>query len=142
MIKYKLICKNCDLSFDSWFASSGEFDKLKKKNFLECHNCNSKSIEKNLMAPKIIAKEVASNFDKFEKKHKAIKKKLIEHQNFIKDNFEYVGDNFAYEARSIHYNTKKNEKGIYGKASNDEIKELRDEGIETEIIHWFENKNN
>ena len=32
MIKYKLICKNCDLCFDSWFASSDEYEKLKKKN--------------------------------------------------------------------------------------------------------------
>ena len=142
MIKYKLICKDCDLSFDSWFSSSSEFEKLKKKNFLTCHICNSKNIEKNLMAPKIIAKNIISNFDKYEKKQKVIKKKLIEHQNFIKDNFEYVGDNFAYEARSLHYETKKNEKGIYGKASNDEIKELRDEGIETETIPWLENKDN
>ena len=45
MIKYRLICKNCDISFDSWFASSKEFEKLKKKNFLSCHNCQSKKIE-------------------------------------------------------------------------------------------------
>ena len=40
MIKYRLICKKCDFSFDSWFSSSKEFEKLKKKNFLICHNCN------------------------------------------------------------------------------------------------------
>ena len=34
MIKYKLICKNCNLSFDSWFASSEEYENLKRKNFL------------------------------------------------------------------------------------------------------------
>ena len=34
MIKYKLVCKNCDISFDSWFASSKEFENLKKKNLL------------------------------------------------------------------------------------------------------------
>ena len=32
MIKYKLECKNCETTFDSWFASSKEFEKLKKKN--------------------------------------------------------------------------------------------------------------
>ena len=31
MIKYKLNCKKCNLNFDSWFASSKEFEKLKKK---------------------------------------------------------------------------------------------------------------
>ena len=33
MIKYRLTCKNCNVSFDSWFASSNEFEKLKKKIF-------------------------------------------------------------------------------------------------------------
>ena len=35
MIKYKLICKDCELSFDSWFASSTEYEKLKKKKFFK-----------------------------------------------------------------------------------------------------------
>ena len=54
MIKYKLICKNCDLTFDSWFSTSKEFEKLKKKNLLSCHNCNSKQIQKRIMAPKLV----------------------------------------------------------------------------------------
>ena len=54
MIKYRLVCKNCSLSFDSWFASSNEFEKLKKKNYLNCHKCNSTKVEKTLMAPKMI----------------------------------------------------------------------------------------
>jgi hypothetical protein len=34
MIKYKLKCKDCNISFDSWFSSSNEYEKLKKKTFL------------------------------------------------------------------------------------------------------------
>ena len=34
MIKYRLICKDCDITFDSWFSSSKEYERLKKKNFL------------------------------------------------------------------------------------------------------------
>ena len=37
---------------------------------------------------------------------------------------------------------KKLEKGIYGSATSDEIKELKEEGIETETIPWIEDKNN
>ena len=140
MIKYKLICKDCNLSFDSWFSSSNEYEKLKRKNFLNCHHCDSKKIEKTIMAPKIINKEEKINLKKT--RFNQINKKLKEYQNFIKDNFDYVGDNFAYEARSIHYDKKRKEKGIYGTASNDEIKELKEEGIETEVIPWVENKNN
>jgi len=54
MIKYKLACNDCETTFDSWFASSKEYEKLKKKNFLVCHNCNSQQVEKTLMAPKLI----------------------------------------------------------------------------------------
>ena len=142
MIKYKLVCKKCDFSFDSWFASSHEYDKLKKKKFLNCHNCNSKQIEKSLMAPKLIYKDKSSKIDEDFKLTK-INKKIKEYQKFIKDNFEFVGKNFSYEARSIHYNEKrKNKKGIYGSASIQEIKELKEEGIEAEVIPWIENKNN
>jgi len=142
MIKYRLICKDCTSKFDSWFASSKEFERLKKKNFLNCHVCNSKKIEKTLMAPKLISNSNKENFKKKNFKAKEINKKIKEYQKFIKNNFEYVGKNFAYEARSIHYNNKKKEKGIFGTATNDEIKELKDEGIDAETIPWIEDKNN
>ena len=141
MIKYKLVCKNCDLSFDSWFASSKEYEKLKKKQLLNCHKCNSKKIEKSLMAPKLMNRIRLKNEQK-NQKYKKINKKIKEYQNFIKNNFEFVGKNFAYEARSIHYKNKKNDKGIYGTASNEEIKELREEGINAETIPWVEDKKN
>ncbi len=142
MIKYKLVCKNCSLSFDSWFASSSEFEKLKKKNYLNCHKCNSTKVEKTLMAPKMIKINNHSKIDKEKKELKVIKRKIAEYQNFIKKNFEYVGKNFAYEARSIHYDKKKKKKGIYGTASLKEINELKEEGIETNTIPWINEKNN
>tara|TARA_B100001996_G_scaffold346452_1_gene303408 strand:- start:96 stop:524 length:429 start_codon:yes stop_codon:yes gene_type:complete len=142
MIKYKLICKNCNLSFDSWFSSSFEYEKLKKRNFLGCFSCGSKEVEKTLMAPKLIKKSELKNFEQKKLKFKEINKKIKEYQKFIKNNFDYVGKNFAYEARSIHYNDKKKNKGIYGTATSDEIKELVEEGVEAELIPWIEDKNN
>ena len=56
----------------------------------------------------------------------------MEHQKFVKKNFDYVGENFAYEARSIHYQNKKGLKGIYGTTTKEDLKELKEEGIETE----------
>ena len=76
------------------------------------------------------------------KKFSKIKSKIKEYQKFIKKNFNYVGDNFAYEARSIHYNKDKKSQGIYGNASSEEISDLRDEGIDTEIIPWFKDNEN
>ena len=141
MIKYNLICKKCNLSFDSWFASSGEYEKLKKKNFLSCHNCTSSQVEKNLMAPKLMSQKLNDKNQNKIQKTNNIKDKIKEYQKFIKDNFKYVGENFAYEARSIHYNDKK-EKNIYGTASKKDLKELREEGTDAQLIPWIEDKNN
>ena len=142
MIKYKLFCKSCDLKFDSWFASSNEYERLKKKNFLNCHNCNSINVEKTIMAPQLInGKSKIDEKVKLSKYHE-VKKTIISYQKFIKDNFKYVGDNFAYEARSIHYNGKKKSKGIYGSASKEDLKELKEEGIDAQMIPWIDEKEN
>ena len=142
MIKYNLVCKKCDLTFDSWFVNSKEYDKLKKKKLLNCYSCGSLRVEKNLMAPKLINKSLIQKSEKEIQKYKKIKKMIFKYQKFIKNNLDYVGENFAYEARSIHYNNKKKNKGIYGKASIDEVKQLSEEGIETEMIPWINDKEN
>ena len=142
MIKYKLICKDCNNKFDSWFASSNEYEKLKKRKFLTCHNCNSSKVEKTLMAPKLINNKAGSVAKSDSLKYQKIKKTIKNYQKFIKDNFQYVGDNFAYEARSIHYKSKKKTKGIYGSASKEDLKELKEEGIDAQMIPWIEDKDN
>ena len=142
MIKYKLICKNCNFSFDSWFASSKEYEKLKSKNFLNCHKCNSQKVEKTLMATQLINRYRIDNIEIKSTKLNEIKNKIKEYQKFIKSNFEYVGENFAYEARSLHYNKKNKKKGIYGTATKNEIQELKEEGVEAEMIPWIEDKSN
>ena len=141
MIKYCLKCKNCSLEFESWFSSSKEFDRLKKLKHLNCQKCNSTKIEKTLMTPNLTNSKNKSFFQN-EKKIKEVKYQLKKYQKFVKDNFEFVGDNFAYEARSIHYNKRKKKKGIYGNASSEEVQELKNEGIETEILPWIDDKEN
>ena len=142
MIKYQLICNNCNLVFDSWFASSKEFEKLKKKRLLNCHKCNSVKIEKSLMKPNVLNRNKVQKELPLKENNLSIKKTIKEYQNFIKKNFDYVGSNFAYEARNIHYDKRKRNKGIFGKASKKDIIELKEEGIETQSIPWFEDKNN
>ena len=142
MIKYKLNCNECDISFDSWFSSSKEYEKLKKKNFINCHICDSLNVEKSLMSPSVFRSKNNIKINNQDLKYKEIKKTNSEYQKFIKKNFDYVGENFAYEARSIHYKNKKTSKGIYGSATKEDIKDLKEEGIETEIIPWVKNKTN
>ena len=107
MIKYKLKCNDCERDFDSWFSSSLEFEKLKKKSFLNCHFCESKNVVKNLMAPNILNQSLKKKYKISNKKKLNIKKRILKFQNFIKRNFEYVGDEFAFKARSLHYDNKK-----------------------------------
>ena len=132
MIKYNLTCK-CNCTFDSWFASSEEFGRLMKKKLITCIECDSNNVNKSIMSPNISSSKKTNNMDyKFQKN---IKKKIIEYQKFIKENCKYVGDKFAQEARSIHYD-KKTSKSIYGKATPEETAELLDEGIDVTTIPW------
>ncbi len=142
MIKYKLICKNCQTSFDSWFSSSKEYEKLKKFKHLNCHNCNSLNVEKTLMAPSVVNSKNRIISASKDKKFQKIRSKIKKYQKFIKKNFDYVGNNFVHEARSIHYNNNKKYKGIYGNATSKEISELKEEGIDTEVIPWFNDSEN
>ena len=142
MIKYRLICKNCEFTFDSWFSSSKEYERLKKKNFINCHICNSLSVEKTLMSPSVFTPKNDSKTDNEIKKYKETKKVISKYQEFIKNNFDYVGENFAYEARSLHYKNKKVSKGIYGTTTKKDLKELKEEGIEIEIMPWIKDNTN
>ena len=69
-----------------------------------------------------------------------VQKKLTELRNYVEKNAEYVGDKFVSEVRSIHYD-KKNVRSIYGNASQEQTKELSEEGIEVSTIPWV-NKTN
>jgi len=142
MIKYKLQCRDCETIFDSWFSSSSEYEKLKKKKFLNCHFCNSLNVEKTLMSPSVFKSTTNNRNDGKSEKYNKIKKELLEYQRFIKKNFDYVGENFTYEARSLHYKNKKASKGIYGTTTKKDLKELKEEGIETEIIPWIKDNTN
>lgn len=141
MIKYHLKCQ-CGVEFESWFSSSREYDNLEKKNLLSCHCGKSNTITKQIMAPQISTKkEFNLNMSKQEIFFKTVNKKLKDLKNYIEKNAEYVGDNFASEARSIHYD-KKNIRNIYGKASPKQTEELLDEGIEVNTVPWQNKVNN
>ena len=141
-MKYRLVCKDCKNTFDSWFSSSQEYERIKKKKFLNCHNCNSLNIEKTLMSPSVLT--VKNNFKNTRqiKKYKEVTKAISEYQEFIKKNFDYVGKNFAYEAITLHYKEKKASKGIYGTATKADLEELKEEGIETKTIPWIKDTSN
>ena len=141
MIKYNLKCNN-NHEFESWFSNSKEFERLKTKKLLECIYCNSKIIEKSIMAP-MISVPKSDKANKLEIKNNILqkeKKKLIKLRNFIEKNFEYVGEDFSKKVREIYYD-KKNKKTIYGITTPEERRELKDEGIDFLSIPWVDKDN-
>ena len=140
MIKFNLTCK-CGSTFESWFSSSEEYSSLIKKKIINCIYCNSTNVKKSLMTPNLKSKSNKS-LDKNEKNSaKNIKNELLKIRKYIEKNCKNVGDNFAQEARNIHYD-KKNSTGIYGKASPEETSELEEEGIEVATIPWVDKTEN
>ena len=140
MIKYILKC-NKNHEFESWFSNSEEFDKLNKRQLLECIYCSSKKISKSIMSPMI------SNLSNKKEKIKEIDKGVIEEKNklfqlrkYIETNFDYVGKDFSKKVREVYYD-KKNKKAIYGTTTPEERKELAEEGIDLLSIPWISKDN-
>ena len=94
MIKYRLICKSCKRSFDSWFSSSKQFEKLKKMKLLNCNYCNSLRVTKSLMAPNVL-NNIKNDFHNKksinDKKFSFFKKEIKKYQKFIKKKFQICG---------------------------------------------------
>ena len=139
MIKYILKCKNKH-EFESWFSDSEEFDKLDKKNLLECIYCSSKKISKSIMAPMVSVDKREANLLKIETITKEEKKKLTKLRNYIEKNFEYVGKDFSKKVREIYYD-KKNNKSIYGTTTDQERQDLEEEGINLISVPWLDKEN-
>jgi len=140
MIKYNLKCKNKH-EFESWFADSKEFEKLRLKKLIECVFCKTKSVEKSIMSPRVLNKEEEINNNKKNKEIEKVHKDLLKIRDFVEKNFKYVGNDFPREVRSIYYDENKN-KNIYGNATQEEIEELSEEGIELATIPWVDKKDN
>ena len=141
MIKYNLKCNNHH-EFESWFADSKEFEKLKKRNLLECIYCNSRVIKKSIMSPMVSISKNNNRNESGIDDHlfKKERYKLIKIRNFIEKNFEYVGEDFSKKVREIYYD-KKNKKTIYGITTPEEREELKEEGIELLSVPWVNRDN-
>ncbi len=123
MIRYDLKCDNGD-EFDAWFGSIADYDKQAEAGLIECPHCGSKHVSKAPMAP-----AVRTSRKKEAQKERAVAmaaaQKVREH---IKENFDYVGDKFADEARKMHAGETEH-RAIWGEATPEEVRELAEEGV-------------
>ncbi len=140
MIKYNLKCENKH-EFESWFSDSRDFEKLKNKNLIECIFCQSKKVEKSIMAPRVVNSKMQNKKNEISiNEMKKFKKDLQNLRKFVEKNFEYVDHNFANKVREVYYD-KKSKKNIYGTTTEEQREELKEEGIDLVSIPWVEKDN-
>ncbi len=123
MIQFALKC-DADHRFESWFKSSDAFDTLMATGMVTCAICGSSEVEKALMAPKVRDSKTRALAPSPELTEQA----LAEMKKQVEQNSEYVGVNFAAEARNIHDGAAP-ERSIYGEARPEDAKKLIEDGI-------------
>jgi len=128
MIRYALSCDH-DHGFEAWFASSSDYDDQAARGLVECPICGSHAVSKQIMAPAVKGtKKSAPSPDTAAKMRTMMMEAAREVRAHVEQNFDYVGDAFAREARDIHEG-RSEKREIYGEATPADVKKLRDDGV-------------
>ena len=134
MIHYALKC-SAGHQFESWFQSASAFDALSKAGHLSCSICGSPEVSKAIMAPRVATKAKpeqpgaeAASVPALHNPPSEVEKALQELRRKVEENSDYVGENFASEARAMHLGDAP-ERAIYGEARLDQAKELIEDGV-------------
>ena len=145
MILYDLRCRRGHV-FEAWFRDSAAYDDQAAAGKVLCPACGSRKVEKALMAPRVSKGQEATAGQEAKPKvpvaraetEKAAEtmRELAELRQKVEENFDYVGPNFAEEARKIHYG-EADAHNIYGETSDEEAESLKDEGISFGRIPWI-----
>jgi hypothetical protein len=123
MIRYALRCDR-DHGFDSWFGSAEAYDRLRAARQVACPDCGSTAVEKALMAPNVATSGEPALAAPRDPREAA----LAELRRRVEENSEYVGLEFAAEARRMHEGEAP-ERSIYGEARPDEARRLIEDGV-------------
>lgn len=129
MIRYALTCAN-DHGFESWFQSAEAFDRLVASGMVSCAVCGSDKVTKTLMAPSVRPARKAAEVPAkpLTTPQNPAEMALAAMRRQIEENSDYVGMNFAAEARAIH-DGEAPERSIYGEARADEARKLIEDGV-------------
>lgn len=143
MIHYTLQCAR-EHGFDGWFPNSAAFEKQAKAGMLECPVCGDTSVIRGLMAPAVPRKgrstemvpvkpaPVAVGGDRMPDQVRAVLQRL---RAEVENTCDYVGEDFADEARRIHNGVTK-KRGIYGETTPEQAEALVDDGISVSRMPW------
>jgi hypothetical protein len=129
MIRYALACDQ-EHGFEGWFGSSADYDGQAQDGLLTCPVCGSRAVRKQIMAPAVAGtKARGASAQAPEPQMQAMMMEAMgQIRRHVEDNFDYMGDSFAKEARAIHEG-KSEDRGIYGEASAKEVRDLKQDGI-------------
>lgn len=130
MIRFSMCCASGH-EFEAWFRSGEGYEAQHLAGEIACPECGDTHVEKALMAPNIgKAREAGPPISPAQ-----MRQMLVKLRQKVEQNCDYVGPQFAEEARKIHYG-ETDPRGIYGEATADESRDLADEGIEFGRIPW------
>ena len=132
MIRYNLRCADGH-AFEAWFRSSAAFDEQRAAARVLCAVCGSAEVEKAPMAPSVRGGREAQPLSRPASPAEAALAKLRRH---IERTSDYVGPDFAAEARRIHEGEAE-KRAIWGEASREDARALKDDGIPVAPIPWM-----
>lgn len=132
MIQFTLKCTN-DHRFDSWFQSGSAFEKLHKAGMVSCAVCGSTDVSKAMMSPRVSTADkpdapVPAPKPNLTAPASPAEQALAEMRKYVEKNSDYVGKDFATEARAIHDGSAP-ERAIWGEAKGEDAKKLIEDGV-------------
>lgn len=127
MIKYALVC-SASHEFEGWFGSSSDYDDQASRGLVDCPVCGLADVKKQIMAPAVAGTKAQKAADMAPQMREMMMQAQAAVRSHVEENFDYVGDTFAKEARAIHEG-KSEERGIYGEASPKEVTALIEDGV-------------
>ena len=127
MIRYALQCDHAH-GFEAWFGDSAAYDDQAARGLVECPHCGSRGVSKQIMAPAVAGTRKTTVSADPARMRTLMMQAAREVRSHVEQNFDYVGDAFAREARDIHEGrTERRE--IYGEATPAEVRKLKDDGV-------------
>lgn len=127
MIRYALVCDHAH-EFEGWFGSSTDYDDQAARGLVECPVCLSKTVKKQIMAPAVTGTKRGMAPTADGPSRTVVMEAIGQFRKHVKETFDYVGDRFAAEARSIHEGDSE-KRNIYGEARPEEVRALHEDGI-------------
>jgi hypothetical protein len=137
MIRYSLKCDHAH-EFEAWFRSSAAYDEQRKAGQVDCVVCGSTEIDKAVMAPAVANASIQPERTEpnLTKPGSPAEAMLAEMRRKVETTSDYVGREFAAEARRIHEG-ETGKRAIWGEASLDEARSLKEDGVPVAPIPWM-----